>query len=503
MDVEVIRKEHSSAEQKLALTRSGPSVKEQQAIHMKKHFSLWSSLGVQFSVTASPLTLGTYLSLNMGVGGAPGYFWGFIFVGVFQLIGTLVTAEIASSLPHSSGPAYWVVALAPSKFARFSGYIMGWLTTCAWMCITAASCLYPAQLTTALAAVMNPAYEPAAWHTYIVYVGYALIALFLNLPKTFKSVGLLMQASLILINGTAIYLLVSLLVMATPKASPKAVFIDFVNETGWSSNGAVFLIGLLPSIAALGSLDNVIHLTDEVEQPRSNIPKVLLINFALSFAAGLPMIVVYEFCNVDPPSLLTPVGGQPFVQLLVNAYQSPAMVAAGVTLTIISLFIGACASLISWSRLYWSFAQNGSLPFSAKMSRLTSKEDLPLNALLWCTLINCAIGAISIGPLTAMNALIGAAGVCSLIAFASTFGLAICKGRGSFGQQRTFSLGRLGTPLYWLGFLWCLFMMVWLSMPTYLPVTLALMNWTVVVVFGFGILAALWWLFGFSQNNVI
>ena len=69
----------------------------------KVHFNLLTTLALQFSVTATPLALGTYTSLTIGVGGSAGYFWGFIFVGVFQLITCLAVAEIASAIPHSSG----------------------------------------------------------------------------------------------------------------------------------------------------------------------------------------------------------------------------------------------------------------------------------------------------------------------------------------------------------------------------------------------------------------
>jgi choline transport protein len=69
----------------------------------KVHFNLLTTFGVQFSVTATPLALGTYTSLTIGVGGSAGYFWGFIFVGIFQFITCLAVAEIASAIPHSSG----------------------------------------------------------------------------------------------------------------------------------------------------------------------------------------------------------------------------------------------------------------------------------------------------------------------------------------------------------------------------------------------------------------
>ncbi|KFY92623.1 hypothetical protein V500_04120 [Pseudogymnoascus sp. VKM F-4518 (FW-2643)] len=468
----------------------------------KKHFNFWSALGIQYSVTAAPLTLGMYMSLSVGLGGAPFYFWGFIFVGIMQFIGALAVSEIASALPHSSGPAHWVMVLAPPRYAQLLGYMMGWLTNCAWMCVCAASCLYPAQLLAALIQVAHPDVVIEPWHTYLLYLAVALMGLVTNLPKAFHCVEYLMSASVILINGTAIFLFVSLLVLAKPKASAETVFVDVVNESGWSSNGVVFFLSLIPGLAALGGLDNAVHLTDELAEPRKQVPRIIIGSFLMSFFTGVPIIICYQFSNVDPMALLDPVARQPFVQLLLSGYGSIALTVAGITLVLICILAAYSACIISWSRLYWSFSQNGTLPLSSFTSRLSSTDDLPLYSLVWCTVILAAIGAISIGSLTAMNALLGGAVVCSLIAFATVFALALLKGRDNICESRVFDLGIFGPFCYWTMLIWCLFMTVWLCMPLYLPVTLETMNWTSVVVAGFAAISGIWWVLVFSRQKL-
>lgn len=80
------------------------------SVKAKVHFSLWPAIGQQYSITGAPLTVGTYLSLSIGVGGSPAFFWGFILVVVFNGITCLAVAELASALPHSSG---WCDELTP------------------------------------------------------------------------------------------------------------------------------------------------------------------------------------------------------------------------------------------------------------------------------------------------------------------------------------------------------------------------------------------------------
>lgn len=79
------------------------SVGDNGSVKPKVHFSLLGAIGVQYSVTSAPLAIGAYLSLAIGLGGSPAYFWGFFMVGFFQFAVCLVTAEIASAIPHSSG----------------------------------------------------------------------------------------------------------------------------------------------------------------------------------------------------------------------------------------------------------------------------------------------------------------------------------------------------------------------------------------------------------------
>jgi hypothetical protein len=70
---------------------------------LAKRFSIWSTLGISYSITATPLGIGTYLSLIIGVGGSPVYFFAYITAVVFNLFVCASLAEISSVYPHASG----------------------------------------------------------------------------------------------------------------------------------------------------------------------------------------------------------------------------------------------------------------------------------------------------------------------------------------------------------------------------------------------------------------
>lgn len=101
-----------------------------------------------------------------------------------------------------------------------------------------------------------------------------------------------------------------------------------------------------------------------------------------------------------------------------------------------------------------------------------------------------------------MNALLGAANVCLLIALIASFGFALYKGRRSFDPNRWLNLGRWGDAIFWLAALWSFFIMVVLSMPLYYPVTPLYMNWTCVVFGGVVVVAVIYYFAIFSKNKI-
>src|ERR1700753_879962 len=70
---------------------------------LDKNFNVWSTLGISFSITSTPLAIGTYLSLVVGIGGSPGFFFAYILSVAFNLVVCLSLAELSSVFPHTSG----------------------------------------------------------------------------------------------------------------------------------------------------------------------------------------------------------------------------------------------------------------------------------------------------------------------------------------------------------------------------------------------------------------
>lgn len=101
------------AEQSKSLDKalSQSSVAEPQPIsqtegherQMRVTFNLWSTLGLVYSITATPFGVGSYLTFSLILGGSPFYIYGYIFAIFFNITLCVALAEISALYPHPSG----------------------------------------------------------------------------------------------------------------------------------------------------------------------------------------------------------------------------------------------------------------------------------------------------------------------------------------------------------------------------------------------------------------
>jgi choline transport protein len=93
---------------------------------MRRNFSVWSVLGVGFSLTNSWFAISAALVTGINSGGPVLIIYGV--TGLF-LISTCVgisLSELASAFPNAGGQYFWANELAPKRYANFTSYLTGW-----------------------------------------------------------------------------------------------------------------------------------------------------------------------------------------------------------------------------------------------------------------------------------------------------------------------------------------------------------------------------------------
>ena len=93
---------------------------------MKRNFSVWSVLGVGFSLTNSWFGISAALVTGINSGGPVLIVYGIILIALLSICTGISLSELASALPNAGGQYFWANELAPRKYANFASYLTGW-----------------------------------------------------------------------------------------------------------------------------------------------------------------------------------------------------------------------------------------------------------------------------------------------------------------------------------------------------------------------------------------
>ncbi|BAE62222.1 unnamed protein product [Aspergillus oryzae RIB40] len=439
-----------------------------QIVNSDAPLHTWGALGMNFTITAAPISIGSFLALAIGLVEPSFFFYGFLFTGLGQLILCLAAAEIASSRPHPVGP---------QKYNRLRA------TFLILMAVVEVS-------------IHQYSSHSKPWHHFLVYVGVCINALVVNLPKV---MDWSLSASLVFINGATLFVLITLPVRANPKQSATAVFVSVANNSGWGSAAVVFFLNVLPGLASLGTCDAATHMSEELELPTRDVPWVMVRSALLSYLVAIPTMTIFLFCIVNPEAMFSPVGGQPLIQLVSDGHASRMLTAIPSALIVVGFAIGSWEALISWSRLYWSFSRTNGFPFSNFTERTT--DGVPVNALILGTALTIVIGAIQLGSTTALNAVLGGASLCSGFSWIIVLSFRVWRGNDALDPQRWLNLGKWGRSLSGFAILWNMWMITWASFPLLLPVTLSSMNWSSLVTVGVVVISFVYYILFYRYRS--
>lgn len=97
---------------------------------------------------------------------------------------------------------------------------------------------------------------------------------------------------------------VTCLARSSPKQSSDLVWNTFENSTGWSSNGIVFLTGLINPNYIYAGLDGAVHLAEECKNAATAIPKALMSTVSIGFVTGFAFAVAMTYSYTDLDAVL-------------------------------------------------------------------------------------------------------------------------------------------------------------------------------------------------------
>ncbi|TVY40385.1 Choline transport protein [Lachnellula subtilissima] len=445
---------------------------------MKRKFSVWSLLGVGFSLTNSWFGISTALVTGINSGGPVLIVYGIMLIALVSTCVGISLSELASALPNAGGQYFWAGELAPKGYGKFASYLTGWFAWAGSIFTSASVSLGLGSAIVGCIQLTHPTLEIRPWMVVLAYELVNAFAFIFNfygrhLPRiaTFTLWFSLLSFTTILITVPS---------TATTHQSPRFVFAHFENNTGWDSNTIAFIVGLINTNWAFACLDCATHLAEEVQHPERTIPIAIMGTIAIGFATSWLYSISMFFSMSSLPLLFNTPTKVPILELFHQALSSRRG-AVALECAVIVTGLGCLIASHTWqSRLCWSFARDGGIPGSRWLAEIHPVLDGPFNAHVASCSIVAVLGLLYLGSHTAFNSMVTACIVLLYVSYSIPVLCLLVRGRDSI-RHGPFWAGRYGLVANWVLLAWTAFTLVMYSFPPVMPVNAGNMNYVCVV----------------------
>ncbi|POY70549.1 hypothetical protein BMF94_6463 [Rhodotorula taiwanensis] len=478
------------------------SGRDPQGGTLKIRFSPLSMAFLCFTVISTAPSWAGSLSTALYSGGPTTMIFGYLIVAFCSLCGAASLAEMVSIWPTAEGQIAWTENMAPENCAGFLRYWVAWLTCSGWIALTMSAKFICAVGITAIAAACHPDYAPTQWQTALVFWAIAILAVLTNIFGLRAIPRLNTFTGAVSITVTLVIVILLFVRGAGNFNSGKFVFTELINRTGYTSNGIVFIIGMVSGAYSIMGYDSIAHLCEEMYEPAINAPRAMLGSVLISVPAGLLFILAFLFTVKDIDTVATQLF--PILYVLEQATLSTAgAIVLTVALSSLTAAVASISSQATASRVIWSFALDGGIPFSRWFTKISSTNHVPVRALLVVCVTEMLLVLIYIGNAPLFNSILVLAISLLNLSYAVPISLMLFRGRPS-GQlpKAPFRLPRvLGMICNSVAIVYQVFISIMLFLPTYHPVTAGNMNFAVAIFGGFHLLGGIYWFFGGQKRT--
>ncbi|THX58362.1 amino acid permease family protein [Aureobasidium pullulans] len=429
---------------------------------LTRKFSPWSMFALCFSILGTWGTFAQDLSSGLTNGGAITILWGLVLVFICNLCVALSLGELCSAMPTALGQAFWMHSLWHTPTGRFASYICAWVNVFGWWTLNASLVAFATNFLLGIKLMYDPEWAGAGtgWVEFLVYFGIASLFTGFNLVACRNDRILPWFNNIVGIQFGALFIIFSLVLLICVGTKqglefqpPSFAFGAWINETGWPS-GVVWFTGLVQAAYGLTAFDSVVHMIEELPNPKVNAPRAIYLSVVIGAVTGFIFMVVCLFCIQDVDTVINTPTGLPFMQLVQDAVGIKGTVVLMVLFTMNSLGQGISITTTG-SRLTWSFARDNGLPFSKYIKRVNKKWKVPPQALLVQGFLITLVGLLYLFANTVLEAILSVATIALTVSYAMPILTLLIVGRDKLPAGGQFGLGRYGAVINWISVIYC------------------------------------------------
>lgn len=345
-------------------------------------------------------------------------------------------------------------------------------------------------------AAFHPAFVIHQWHVFVSYLICTwiccCIVLFAN--KVLPVVSTL--GMFFIVAGVVITIMVCAImphVNGTPYASNAFVWSSWANQTGYKSDGFVFLAGMLNGAYAVGTPDCVSHLAEEIPEPSKNIPKAMLAQMIVGFFTALLYLIAIFYAINDLPAVIAS-GSFPLAEIYHQATGSRGGSLGLLILIFIPTFGCGIGGYIVAGRMYWTLSRDNATPFSPFFAHVSPRFHNPFHATLLCGVICTALGCLYVGSQTAFNAFVGSFVQLSTLSYFMAILPHLLSKRANVTPGWFWMRGVTGYLVNLVSVLYIVVFVIIFCFPYALPTKAETMNYASLITGGLSLFVAVWWL---------
>ncbi len=412
----------------------------------------FSAFAAGFSFVSILTTVFQLFAFGYSFGG-PAFFWTWPLVFAGQLLVALNFAELAAHYPIAGSVYQWGRQLSRG----FAGWVAGWMMLIgAIVSVSAAAIALQVVLPLVWSGFQvvggNPSLTSTSGATNAVVLGAILIA-----ATTLANVlGVKVMAAINDVGVCAELVGVALLVglLAFHAVRGPQVVLQVPHRVGHHPGSYLwpFLVSALMAAYVMYGFDTAGSLAEETRSPRRVAPRAILRALAASGVGGALLLIT---ALMAAPSLTSPrlsSQGLPYVltSVLGSGLGRFLLADVAVAITVATLAIQTAAT-----RLAFSMARDGALPFSARMGQVSRRTRTPVLPAVVVGALALAILVVNIGQAQLFAVITSVAVVVVYLAYLFvTVPLLVRRCQGwpgrqhadISGQDRPFRLGRWGVP---------------------------------------------------------
>jgi choline transport protein len=286
-------------------------------------------------------------------------------------------------------------------------------------------------------------------------------------------------------------------------ATNSFVWTEWNNETGYSSNGFVFLAGMLNGAFAIGTPDGCTHLAEEIPDPKRNIPKGIFAQLIVGFVTTFIFYIAVLYAITDIDFVLgSPVASLPLAAVYLQGTNSVAGATGLLVVFFLDILFTIPGAYIAAGRMLWTLARDDATPFPHFLGRISQRFRNPFHAQFAIGICTTILGCIFIGNQAAFSAFVGVFAILTTLSYLAAILPHILLKRQYVKPGPFWMPGIIGYLVTGIACAYIIVFNIIYMFPYALPVDAATMNYSCLMVGGLSIFITLWYLWKRNRGYV-